>query len=136
MKINTSNERIRELIDILNVSQTEFCEKTKINKSALSNYLNGSRVPRQDQLQKIADAYDVSPAWLMGYDVPREMPVILESSWRFGDIEIKSLNGYTVPANTVALYAALISEARHCTEEQIDLAIKMLSLFHKDNDRR
>lgn len=28
------------------------------------------RIPSQDQLSKIADAFDVNPSWLMGYDVP------------------------------------------------------------------
>lgn len=70
MKISNSKERIRELILDLQLNQTDFCEKTGIQKSALSNYLNGDRVPRQDQISKIADAFNVSPAWLMGYDVP------------------------------------------------------------------
>ncbi len=37
-------------------------------KSALSNYLNGDRVPRQDKIAMIADAFGIDPAWLMGYD--------------------------------------------------------------------
>ena len=71
-KIRTSNDRIRELLDIHEISQTEFCKKTGLTKSAVSNYLHGERLPRQDQLSKICDAFDVNPAWLMGYDVPME----------------------------------------------------------------
>ena len=70
MKISNSKERIKELIRDLQLNQTDFCEKTGIQKSALSNYLNGDRTPRQDQISKIADAFNVSPSWLMGYDVP------------------------------------------------------------------
>ena len=66
----TSKERIAELIKIMEINQTEFCKRTGILKSALSNYLNGDRVPRQDQLKKIADAFDIDVGWLMGYDVP------------------------------------------------------------------
>ena len=71
-KIRTSNERIRELLDINAISQTEFCKRTGLTKSAVSNYLHGERLPRQDQLSKICEAFDVNPAWLMGYDVPME----------------------------------------------------------------
>ena len=72
MKITDSKHRIKELIDILGISQTEFCNRSGLNKSALSNYLNGDREPRQDKLALIADAFKISPSWLMGYDVPLE----------------------------------------------------------------
>jgi transcriptional regulator with XRE-family HTH domain len=70
MKITDSKHRLKELIDILGISQTEFCNRCGLNKSALSNYLNGDREPRQDKLSLIADAFRISPSWLMGYDVP------------------------------------------------------------------
>lgn len=70
MKITDSKHRIRELMYILGLSQTEFCNRCGLNKSALSNYLNGDREPRQDKLSLIADAFRISPSWLMGYDVP------------------------------------------------------------------
>jgi transcriptional regulator with XRE-family HTH domain len=68
-KITKSNERIKELLQHLKISQSDFCRKTGINKSALSNYLKGDRAPRQDQLDKIAQTFEINPAWLMGYDV-------------------------------------------------------------------
>lgn len=70
MKITDSKHRISELLSVMGISQTDFCKKTGLQKSALSNYLNGDREPRQNQLSKIADAYNINPAWLMGYDVP------------------------------------------------------------------
>ena len=77
MKVSDSRHRLKELMDILEINQTEFCNRTGLNKSALSNYLNGDRVPRQDKIALIADAFGVDPAWLMGYDtVPYAMPHI------------------------------------------------------------
>ena len=70
MKTSNSNKRIMTLLNELNISKTDFCKATGLNKSALSNYLNGDRTPRQDQLDKIANTYNINPAWLMGYDVP------------------------------------------------------------------
>lgn len=52
------------------INQTELCKRTGIQKSALSNYLNGDREPRQDQISLISDPFGINPAWLMGYDVP------------------------------------------------------------------
>ena len=77
MKISDSRHRLKELMEMLNINQTEFCHRTGLNKSALSNYLNGDRVPRQDKIALIADAFGVDPAWLMGYDTaPYAMPNI------------------------------------------------------------
>lgn len=70
MKISNSNERIRYLLDYFQLNQTEFCKRTNINKSALSNYLSGTRMPRQDQIDAMTRPFNINPAWLMGYDVP------------------------------------------------------------------
>lgn len=82
MNVNESNSRIRTLLSYSNLSQTDFCKKAGIQKSALSNYLNGDRKPNQLQLARIAEAFDVSPAWLMGFEVPMELhPVSKLSSF-------------------------------------------------------
>lgn len=69
-KITTSGERIKELIRSFKMSQTDFCKRTGIQKSALSNYIHGQREPRQEQISKIAEAFHINPSWLLGYDVP------------------------------------------------------------------
>lgn len=70
MKVTDSKHRLMELLEVFQLSQTELCNKCGLNKSALSNYLNGDRKPRQDKLSLIADAFSIDPAWLMGYDTP------------------------------------------------------------------
>ena len=76
MKNTDSQHRISELLAYLDIKQTEFCKKTGLQKSALSNYLKGNRAPRQEQIAKISDAYNINPAWLMGYDVPMELEIV------------------------------------------------------------
>jgi len=66
------SERIAKALSIRNMKQSELCERTKIPKSAISQYLSGAFEPKQDRLHLIANALDVSPVWLMGYDVPME----------------------------------------------------------------
>lgn len=73
-KISNSRNRLIELMQYYNINQTELCNRSGLQKSALSNYLNGDREPRQNQIALIADAFNVNPAWLMGYDTPMEMP--------------------------------------------------------------
>lgn len=69
-KVTNSQQRLHELMDYYHINQTELCNKTGLQKSALSNYLNGDREPRQNQISLIADPFNINPAWLMGYDAP------------------------------------------------------------------
>lgn len=72
-KISNTSKRLQELMDMFDIKQSDIVAKTGITKSALSNYIHGTREPRQDQISKIADPYQINPAWLMGYDVPMTM---------------------------------------------------------------
>ena len=64
--------RIKKALSARNMKQSELCEKTKIPKSALSEYISGAYEPKQDRLFLMAQALDVDPVWLMGFDVPME----------------------------------------------------------------
>ena len=64
--------RIKKALSIRNMKQSELCEKTKISKSVLSEYIKGVYEPKQDRVFIIAKALDVDPVWLMGFDVPME----------------------------------------------------------------
>ena len=72
MKVSDSKHRLVELMETFGITQSELSKKSGVPTSALSNYIKGYRVPRQDKIGAIADAYNVDPAWLMGYDVPME----------------------------------------------------------------
>ena len=68
-KISTSQKRLHELMSVMNIKQKDIVDETGLNKSTISNYCNGNRVPNQKNIAIISDAFDISPAWLMGYDV-------------------------------------------------------------------
>lgn len=70
MRSSNSAERLKELMRAYNMKQSDVVEKTGIPKSAISMYLSGDRVPKQNRLSLIADTFNVSETWLMGYDVP------------------------------------------------------------------
>lgn len=64
-------ERKLKQVDILNLSipyQLEF--NITMNKSSLSQYINGRSNPDQHKLFLLSQTLGVSEAWLMGYDVP------------------------------------------------------------------
>ena len=70
MRTKTSKDRLIELMEFYNIRQIDICERTGIPTSAMSQYVSGARVPRQDKVAIISEAYNIDPAWLMGYDVP------------------------------------------------------------------
>lgn len=85
MRKESSADRLKKLLEYFNVNQNEFCQRTNIPKSAASMYLSGSRIPRQNRISDIADAYGVNETWIMGYDVPM-MKDNSESDTKFDNI--------------------------------------------------
>ena len=67
--------RLAKALAIRGMKQHELCEKTNIPKSAISQYLSGSFEPKQDRLYIIANALNVDPVWLMGFNVPMEKEI-------------------------------------------------------------
>lgn len=63
-------DRLVEAMKIRGMTSTELVEKTGIPNTTISYYRNGKTVPRADNLYRIAEALNVSEAWLLGYDVP------------------------------------------------------------------
>lgn len=88
-------DRLRELmteknwkqVDVINNSKP-FQEKlgVKLGKSALSQYVNGIQAPDQKKLALLALTFDVSEAWLMGYDVPRSRVSSTENEYSETDL--------------------------------------------------
>ncbi|MBR3767567.1 MAG: helix-turn-helix transcriptional regulator [Clostridia bacterium] len=65
-------QRMKEAMDLRNISQAEIVKRTGIGKSSISTYLSGEYEPKQRNIYKICEVLNVSEAWLMGYDAPME----------------------------------------------------------------
>ena len=81
--------RLREVMNDRNLRAVDlhdkikpYCTKYKINisKSQLSQYLNDFNEPGQRRLFILAQALNVSEAWLLGFDVPKERQTISASA--------------------------------------------------------
>lgn len=64
--------RLKEALEDANMKPSQLSELTGIPKSMLSYYLNGRTKPKADRIYKISKALNVSEAWLLGYDVPKQ----------------------------------------------------------------
>ena len=117
MKISNSKLRLKEMMDVLGLKQSDIVQKTGVNKSSLSNYLSGRRIPTQDQLSLIADPYKINPAWLMGYDVPMEASVMSNDGKKTKATELYSLYEQASPEVQSAV-ELLLRSAQHAPESQ------------------
>lgn len=70
------SRRLAEALQLRSVTQTELSKRTGIDKGSISHYLKGDYTPTKERLTKIAVALQVSPVWLMGYDIPYQMPLM------------------------------------------------------------
>lgn len=70
--MSTTSQRIQEGMNLRGYKQIDLVQKTGISKGALSSYISGRYVPKQNNIYLIAEALDVNEAWLMGADVPME----------------------------------------------------------------
>ena len=71
---DTCAKRLRAALDKTGLTQAELSRRTNIPKSAISQYLSGAFEPKQDRLELLARVFGVTEAWLMGFDVPEDMP--------------------------------------------------------------
>lgn len=68
--MKTTSERIKEGMELRGLKQADLVERTGISKGALSSYISGRYIPKQNNIYLISKALNVSEAWLMGSDVP------------------------------------------------------------------
>ncbi len=61
-------KRLSALLEEKEMKQSELAKRSGVRASSISDYLTGKYKPKQDNIDLIARALSVSPAWLMGYD--------------------------------------------------------------------
>ena len=71
-KENKVADRLSIALKKSRMTQSELAEKTGINFSTISSYVSGRFEPKRTPLMKLAEALDVSPTWLAGFDVPMD----------------------------------------------------------------
>ena len=75
--MSTFATRLKKYMDKANIKQAELAEKTKINKSSISEYLSGNYEPKQRNIYKLATALGIKPSQLMGIESEEPAPIAL-----------------------------------------------------------
>lgn len=93
-KVAKFKDRFIKAMSIRDVRAVDITAQTGIPQATISQYKTGYAQPKSDKLQKIADALDVNPAWLMGLDVPMENPpIVIEAGSGIVDYELRWAKG-------------------------------------------
>ncbi|MDD2447957.1 MAG: S24 family peptidase [Tissierellia bacterium] len=64
--------RLKEAMIARNIIQADLVKQTGISKGAISQYISGAFLPKQDNTYILANILNIDEAWLMGHDVPME----------------------------------------------------------------
>ena len=76
---------LNDLARMYGKSQADLCEETGISRTAMSQYFNGTRYPRPEQLKLLADCFGLTTSQLVGNqpaeaerinDLPIELRII------------------------------------------------------------
>lgn len=67
--VSTFSERLKEILEIREIKPSKLAELVDINKSTISQYLNGEYEPKRKRIELFAKTLNVNEAWLIGYDV-------------------------------------------------------------------
>ena len=88
---NEFQYRLVKAIANKQMSASDLSRATGIDKAAISNYINGKYVPKQDKCYLIARALDVNPGWLMTGEETRKMYISTEYTLPFHDSVLEML---------------------------------------------
>lgn len=92
MKVATNQERLNELFDADPRNDTAIANALGVSKQTVSMWRHGTRSPKKTVLIQIANEFNVSIEWLMGFDVEkdgtsnRKTPIFIPDSKQFVEI--------------------------------------------------
>jgi len=121
--------RLKAVMAEHKITQTELAKRTGIRQSSISDWLNNRYEPKQDKVYILANALNVSPAWLLGYDdsnIPPVQSIPAKKDGYYTDPEAAEFAEYlrTRPGARM-----LFSAAKDITKEEMEEAVKYIEFL-------
>lgn len=114
-------DRLQQALDRKNWKAVDLVERTGVPKGAVSYYLSGRSKPKADRLYLIAQALDVSEAWLLGYDVAMDRTDDQKKNDQLAKLIVRLRSDERFYKTVVAL--AGLSENKYQSIEQLIAAL-------------
>ena len=122
MKKKELCDRLQEAMGIRGLRAVDIVERTGIPKGTISYYMSGKTEPKADRLYLIAQALDVSEAWLLGYDVPMARTIEQKKNDQLAKLIVRLRTDENFYKTVSAL--ADLSESQYRGIEQLIAAFK------------
>lgn len=123
--MDTTANRIKKAMEMCELRQSDLAEITKISKGALSSYISGRYTPKQANIYRIAEALNVSEAWLMGEDVPMERRSIYINT-------TPAEHPFNTALSKIQIGEELTEEEQSAVRQELPKAIKRLPEVMED----
>lgn len=115
-------DRLREAMERRGFRAVDLVERTGIPKGTISYYLTGHTKPKADRLYLLAQALDVSEAWLLGFDVPSHRTDAQKKNDQLAKLIVKMRTDADFYETVAAL--ADLSETQYKSVKQLLTAFK------------
>ena len=121
--------RLKAVMAEHKITQTELAKRTGIRQSSISDWLNNRYEPKQDKVYILANALNVSPAWLLGYDdsnIPPVQSIPEKKDGYYTDPEAAEFAEYlrTRPGARM-----LFSAAKDMSKEEMEETVKYIEFL-------
>lgn len=137
--IDTFANRLKQAMKIKDINLSKLSNITGISKPLISNYLSGNYKAKQQNIYKLAKALEVTPAWLMGYDVDIDDTFITENDFLMVEENIgkykkgQTIKGKDIKEYTKLLAASLANEKKELYQTISDYLYSLAILFVQKN---
>lgn len=112
--------RLKLIMEQKAITQAELAKRTGIRQSSISDWLAGKYQPKQDKIAVIADALNISPGWLLGYDPDDDQYYIDKEAAEYAEM-LRTRPGARM----------LFSAAKDMSKDDIDFVVNMIEGLKK-----
>ena len=123
-KYTLSARRLKEALDDAGLIAQDLVNKSGIAKASISHYLNGYYCPTLKKAKKMSEFLNVSPAWLMGFDVPKK------SDKPATDLMIND-NDALIMVEMMSPRAEIMKRIENYTDDDLKRLNEFLDIFDK-----
>jgi len=123
--MDTTGSRIKTIREMRNYSQKQLADIAKINVVLLQQYEYGQKQPRVKQINKLAQALEVDPAFLQPTqtETPFSIYAILYDIIRaYGDISLEKKDGKILIGISEPTNIALLEKLQKAVQSNIELS--------------
>ncbi|MDD2401605.1 MAG: helix-turn-helix domain-containing protein [Clostridia bacterium] len=124
-KFEGINQRLTEKMNILNLKQKDVCKITNISKNAMSNYVNGNRIPDTLAIYKLSKALNVSIEWLLTGEAVPTNENASQHNYKFSalDLEILKLSHELDVRDQKEIYDIILLKHKRVQQEKRGLSL-------------